>query len=245
VWPRPAFDITVPASSPARADAEKASGGRCATQDEGPLKFLVDISCSELTGEDEDGDPLRGFKLDFTFMENPYFSNRCELVVWLQWGSGCWVGRCGRLAAVGPARGSLYASGSTASGGRMHLRLPRAPRGVLATVCARPPHSAAACGCRGDAEVGLGAAAAVGSGRVGVGVERERCRLPRRRRVCARLLCAHAHTHTPCTRIAPIATVRRRYERTRARATAVCIGFSFPFETATACHGTKPSGFQF
>ena len=44
-------------------------------KDEGPLKFLVDIACTQLSGEDEDGEPERGFKLDFTFVENPYFSN--------------------------------------------------------------------------------------------------------------------------------------------------------------------------
>lgn len=44
-------------------------------RDEGALKHLVDITTTQLEGEDEDGDELCGFKIDFHFEENEYFEN--------------------------------------------------------------------------------------------------------------------------------------------------------------------------
>ena len=44
-------------------------------RDEGALKYLVDVQTSKLSGEDEDGDELCGFKIDFHFSENEYFED--------------------------------------------------------------------------------------------------------------------------------------------------------------------------
>jgi nucleosome assembly protein 1-like 1 len=44
-------------------------------RDEGALKHLIDITTSALEGEDEDGDELCGFKIDFHFEENEYFED--------------------------------------------------------------------------------------------------------------------------------------------------------------------------
>jgi len=44
-------------------------------RDELALKHLVDIKTSNLTGVDEDGDELCGFKIDFHFSENEYFED--------------------------------------------------------------------------------------------------------------------------------------------------------------------------
>ena len=44
-------------------------------RDEGALKHLIDVQTSKLSGEDEDGDELCGFKIDFHFSENEYFED--------------------------------------------------------------------------------------------------------------------------------------------------------------------------
>jgi len=144
-------------------------------QDEGPLKFLVDISCSELTGEDEDGDPQRGFKLDFTFVENPYFSNTCVLVVvFMCGGLGCWEGRCGCLAwESGPAPGSLV---------RVWKQVDACAPPVRAVWCARhrtrtaPAHCSRPGGCSGGGKARFGAGAGSGADERGSGRRMERSR---------------------------------------------------------------------
>ena len=42
-------------------------------RDEGALAHLVDVTTTKLEGEDEDGDELCGFKIDFHFEESEYF----------------------------------------------------------------------------------------------------------------------------------------------------------------------------
>ena len=44
-------------------------------RDEGALAHLVDVTTTKLEGEDEDGDELCGFKIDFHFEENEYFED--------------------------------------------------------------------------------------------------------------------------------------------------------------------------